>query len=102
MQSQSGNISEIVALILEVRNTERRLEALEERLEKIKNIPAPEGSAASQSYVLAHVFLTDVLPHLPSDFLRNDFALGELIRKFGLTEDMAIQWSSDADNIMEV
>ncbi len=94
----AGTIAEIVTLILEIKDTEKKLETLESQLDSIKNMPTP-----AESFVLAHAFVTNILPHLPSRILRDHVLVSNLMRQFGLTEEMVVEWPSDddPDNVMQ-
>ncbi len=54
------------------------LEDLEAQLKAIRNIPRPPQEGLDTSLVLAHAFLTDILPHLPSSILRNVSIMADL------------------------
>ena len=89
------SVRDIVHLLVELKNTERRLEELETCLDDVRSV-CP-SKTATPSEILTHAFVTDVLPNLPHIIITDEQLMRVLMEKFGLTPDALIPLRSNDD-----
>ena len=87
-------MSDVIRLHIQLREAEKVVDELAHQVESIQNLPSP-SQHVSYDQSLAHVFIVDILPNLPTRVLHSVETLQILLARFGLTFETKISWNTE-------